>query len=759
MLSLRLAFATVLAFALPAMAIQPFVVRDIRVEGVQRTEAGTVFTYLPVKVGERLDDDKSAAAIKALYATGFYSDVRLESDGDVLIVFVQERPAIAQIDIDGAKEFTKDALKDGLKQAGISESKIYDKSLLDRAEKELKRQYTSRGYYGAVVKTTITPLERNRVAMRFDIEEGSVTKIADINIIGARDFSEKELLRTLKLTTPGWFTWFTKDDQYSKQQLTADLEALRSHYLNRGYLEFNIDSTQVSITPDREKIFITIAITEGPVYRIGEVKYSGDLIAKEQELRDLAKLRQGDVFSREKIVEATKKIADRLGNDGYSFASVNPVPDLDREKRVAGFTFFVDPGRRVYVRRISVTGNQKTQDEIIRRELRQLESSWYSLEKIARSKERLQRTGFFSDVTMETPAVPGTTDQVDINVTVVERNTGTLNFGVGYSAAEKLTVQASVSQANILGTGNQVAFQINNGQVNKAYSFSFLDPYWTADGISRGFDFFRRDVDTSTLSVAAYNTYSTGVGVRFGIPVTEYDTVNLGLTGERTKLQVDPTAPQRYLDFINEFGERSDTLRTNISFSRDTRDSFTWPTKGWLNEISFEIGIPPGDLKYHRTTYQSQYFFTPERFPFLTFMANGEIGFANGYGGKPLPFFKNFYAGGVGSVRGFETATLGPRDTNGDVLGGDRRIIGNLEVLFPMPGYKEKNVRLALFADFGNVWGPGDKLAAGDLRVGTGVAISWDSPVGPLRFSFGAPVRRKEGDKIERFQFQLGKIF
>ncbi len=748
-----------LAVALPALAIQPFVVRDIRVEGVQRTEAGTVFTYLPVKVGERLDDDKAGAAIKALYATGFYSDVRLESDGDVLIVFVQERPAIAQIDLDGAKEFTKEALKDGLKQAGISESKIYDKSLLDRAEKELKRQYTGRGYYGASIKTTVTPLERNRVALRFDIEEGSVTKIADINIIGAKDFTEKELLRTLKLTTPGWFTWFTKDDQYSKQQLTADLEALRSHYLNRGYLEFNIESTQVSITPDREKIFITIAITEGPVYRIGDVKYSGDLIVKEQELRDMVKVRQGDVFSREKIVEATKKIADRLGNDGYSFANVNPVPDLDREKRVAAFTFFVDPGRRVYVRRISVTGNQKTQDDVVRRELRQLESSWYSLEKIARSKERLQRTGYFSEVNIETPAVPGTTDQVDINVTLVERNTGTLNFGVGYSAAEKLTVQASVSQANIMGTGNMLAFQINNGQVNKAYSFTFVDPYWTADGISRGFDFFRRDVDTSTLSVAAYNTYSTGVGMRFGIPVTEFDTVNVGLTGERTKLQVDPTAPQRYLDFINQFGERSDTLRTNISFSRDTRDSLTWPTKGWLNEIAFEVGIPPGDLKYHRTTYQSQYFFTPEKWSFLTFMLNGEVGYADGYSGKPLPFFKNFYAGGVGSVRGFETATLGPRDTNGDVLGGDRRFIGNFEVLFPMPGYKERNVRLALFADIGNVWGPGDKMSAGDLRVGTGLAISWDSPVGPLRFSFGAPVRKKEGDKIERFQFQLGKIF
>jgi outer membrane protein insertion porin family len=756
---IRLALATALAVALPALAIQPFTVRDIRVEGVQRTEAGTVFTYLPVKVGERIDDEKAAAAIKALYATGFYSDVRLESDGDVLIVFVQERPAIAQIDIDGAKEFTKDNLKDGLKQAGISESKIYDKSLLDRAEKELKRQYTSRGYYGAVVRTTVTPLERNRVSLRFDIEEGAVTKIADINIIGAKDFTEKELLRQMKLTTPGWFTWFTKDDQYSKQQLTADLEALRSFYLNRGYLEFNIESTQVSITPDREKIFITVAITEGPVYRVGEVKFSGDLIVGEPELRRLIQVRQGDVFSREKVVDATKKIGDRLGNDGYSFANVNPVPDLDREKRIAGFTFFVDPGRRVYVRRINVTGNQKTQDEVIRRELRQLESSWYSLEKIARSKERLQRTGYFSDVNIETPAVPGTSDQVDINVNVTERNTGTLNFGLGYSAAEKLTVQASVSQANILGTGNMLAFQLNNGSVNKVYSFTYVDPYWTADGISRGIDFFRRDVDTSTLQIASYNTYSTGLGVRFGIPVTEYDSVNIGMTGERTKLQVDPSAPQRYLDFVTEFGERSDTLRTNISFARDTRDSLTWPTKGWLNEIGFEVGIPPGDLTYHRTTFQSQWFFTPEKLSWLTFMLNGEIGYADGYRGKALPFFKNFYGGGVGSVRGFETATLGPRDTNGDVLGGDRRIVGNFEVLFPMPGYKEKNVRLALFTDVGNVWGPGEKMSGGDLRVGAGLAISWDSPVGPLRFSFGAPLVKKDGDKIERFQFQLGKIF
>ena len=741
------------------MAVTPFKVRDIRVEGVQRTEAGTVFTYLPVKVGDTLDDEKSAAAIKALYATGFYQDVRLEADGDILIVSVQERPAIAQIDIDGAKEFTKDNLKDGLKQAGISEAKIYDKSLLDRAEKELKRQYTSRGYYGAVVKTTVTPLERNRVSLRFDIEEGAVTKIADINIIGAKDFTERELLRQMKLTTPGWFTWFTKNDQYSKQQLTADLESLRSFYLNRGYLEFNIESTQVSITPDREKIYITVSIAEGPVYHIGAVKLAGDLIVPEPELAGLLLVKPGDTFSREKVIESTKKITDRLGNEGYSFANVNPVPDLDREKRVAGFTFFVDPGRRVYVRRVNIAGNTKTQDEVIRRELRQLESSWYSLEKIARSKERLQRTGYFQDVNIETPAVPGVTDQVDVNVTVTERNTGTLNFGIGYSAAEKLTLQASVSQANILGTGNQVAVQVNSGSVDKVYSLSYQNPYWTVDGVSRGFDLFQRNVDTSSLVVASYHTYSTGAGVRFGIPVSELNAVNVGFTAERTRLTVDPSAPPRYIQFVNEFGEVTNTFRTNISFARDSRDSLTWPTRGWLNEVGLEVGFPPGDLTYYRATYQSQLFYTPARLDWLTFMLNGEIGYADGYRGKPLPFFKNFYAGGVGSVRGFETASLGPRDLNGDVLGGNYRVIGNFEMLFPLPGYKEKNVRLATFIDGGNVWGSDDRVSGADVRMSAGIAVSWDSPVGPLRFSFATPIKDKPGDHIERFQFQLGRVF
>lgn len=757
---MRLAIACALAIALPALAFQPFVIRDIRVEGVQRTEAGTVFSYLPVKVGEPIDDEKAAAAVKALYATGFYSDVRLEADGDVLIVSVQERPAIASIDIQGAKEFTKENLKDGLKQSGISESKIYDKSLLDRAEKELKRQYSSRGYYAAKVSTTVTPLERNRVALRFDIEEGAVTKIADINIIGAKDFSEKTLLGQMKLTTPGWFTWFTKDDQYSKQQLTADLESLRSFYLNRGYLEFNIESTQVSITPDREKIFITVAITEGPVYHIGGIKFGGNLIVPEEELRALVLIHPGDVFSREKVVDATKRITDRLGNDGYSFANVNPVPDLDRTTRVASFTFFVDPGRRVYVRHVNISGNQKTKDGVIRRELRQLESSWYSLEKIARSKVRLQRTGYFSDVSIETPAVPGTSDEVDVNVTVTERNTGSLNFGVGYSAVEKVTVQASVTQSNVLGSGNLVSFQIDNGAVNKVYAANYVNPYWTADGVSRGFEIFRRDVDTATLTIEPYHTYTSGAGVTFGIPVSEFDTFNAGFTAERTRLTVDPaTAPPRYTQFISEFGESTDTFRTNLSISHDTRDSLTWPTKGWLNTAGFELGVPPGDLTYYRATYQSQLFYTADRLPWLTLMLNGEVGYADGYRGRPLPFFKNFYAGGTGSVRGFQAASLGPLDINGDILGGNRRFVGNIEVLFPMPGYKEKNVRLSLFMDGGDVWGPDDKVSAADVRVATGVAVTWDSPVGPLRFSFGAPIRSRPYDKIERFQFQLGQIF
>ncbi len=745
-------------FSMAVFAIQPFVIRDIRVEGVQRTEAGTVFSYLSVKVGEKMDDDKASAAIKALYATGFYSDVRLEVENDVLVVFVIERPAIAQIDLTGAKEFTKENLKDGLKQAGIAEAKIFDRSLLDRAEKEIKRQYTSRGFYSAKVQTTVTPLERNRISLAFTIDEGEVSKIVDINIIGASAFSEKTLLKEFELSTGGWLSFFTKDDQYSKQKLSGDLEKLKSFYLNQGYLEFSVDSTQVSITPDKEKIYITVNITEGPVYTVSDIKFSGDLKISEEEMRRYLLIKPGEVFSRGKIVNSVKLMTDRLANDGYSFANINPVPELDKEKRTAAFTFFVDPGRRVYIRHINVQGNARTRDEVVRREMRQLEAGWYSIDKINRSKERLDRTGFFEEVTVETPPVPGTNDQVDLNVTVKERNTGSLQFGVGYSAYDRLTLSASVSQANIFGSGNQLSFQVSSGTVSKAYQVSYLNPYWTADGISRGFDAYHRSLDTASLVTGEYKSTTSGLGVTFGVPVTEYDAVNFGLGWELTNIVVDAASPQRYIDYVNTFGSRSNTYRGSVGYSRDTRDSIYFPTRGYLLSIGGQAGLPGSDVKYYRVDTQAQYL-RPIWGP-LVFYSNVEYGFANGYGGKPLPFFKNFYAGGVDSVRGFEQSSLGPRDPFTDqFLGGNKRLVGNLEILFPIPGVKDKSVRLSAFIDAGNVFGADQRVTFRDLRSSFGFSMSWYSPVGPLKFSLAKPLSVNPNDRVERFQFLLGRAF
>ena len=756
-----LALALAGLYASSAWAIEPFVVKDIRVEGIQRTEAGTVFSYLPVKVNETMNDDKATAAIKALYTTGFFSDVRLEVENDVLIVIVQERPAIAQIDIDGAKEFTKENLKDGLKQGGLADAKIYDKSLLDRAEKEIKRQYVSRGFYSADVTTTVTPLERNRVALSFKIIEGEVAKIRDINIIGAKAFKEKELRDLFQLTTPGWFTWFSKNDQYSKQKLTADLETLRSYYLNRGHLEFNIDSTQVQITPDKHDIYITINITEGPVYKVSDVKLSGELLLPEAELRSLITIKPGDVFSRERLTESSKKISDRLSNDGYSFANINAVPELDKAKNTAAFTFFIDPGRRVYVRRINISGNARTQDSVIRRELRQVESGWYSGEKITRSKLRLDRTSFFSEVNVETPPVPGTADQVDVNINVTERQTGNITLGAGFSSAEKLVLSGSVSQSNIFGTGNQLSLQINSGRINKIYSLSFTNPYFTPDGISLGYDLYRRNTDFSVLSTGNYTTGTSGAGVRLGLPVTEDNFVNFGLAVERTNLDIFNAAftPQRIVDFVAQNGNKFDILRGSIGWARDTRDSIFYPTKGHLQEVGTEIGLPGGDLKYYKLRYKQQWLYPATSW--LTTSLSGELGYANGYSGQTLPFFKNYYLGGVGSLRGYQTSSLGPRDpATNDVLGGNRSILFNAEALFPFPVVKQdKSVRLSVFVDGGQVFGKDEKISFGDLRYSAGFAVSWFSPVGPLKFSIAQPIKKKAGDRPERFQFQLGTFF
>ena len=742
-----------------ALAFVPFEIKDIRVEGIQRTEAGTVFSYLPVKVGDTMNDEKAAAAIKTLFATGFFKDVRLEIDGQGLVVVLEERPAIASLEFSGLKAFKPEDLKKSLRDVGLAESRIFDRAMVERAEQELKRQYLAQGHYAVQVTTTITPLERNRVGVNFAVDEGDIAKIKQINIIGAGAVSEADLLDLMVLRTPGWLTWYTKNDQYSKQKLSGDLETLRSYYLDRGYLEFNIDSTQVSISPDKQDIYITVNITEGEKYTVSSVKLAGQLLLPEDELTKLVKVKPGEVFSREKMTETTKAISERLGNDGYAFANVNASPELDKEKRQVAFTVFIDPGRRVYVRRINVTGNTRTRDEVVRREMRQVESGWYDGDKINKSRTRVDRLGYFEEVTVETPPVAGTTDQVDMEVKVKEKPTGNIMVGAGFSSAEKLTLSGSVQQQNLFGSGKHVGVQVSTSTSNKVYSLSTTDPYFTVDGVSQGFDIYYRRTDTSSLAIGSFGSKSFGGGGRWGLPIAEDDYLNFGLSVDRTTLAVDVNSPIRYQDYVTRFGSTGNTLLSTVGWQKDGRDSLLVTTQGVLRRAVLELSLPGSTATYARATYQHQHFFPLDRK--LTLALNGEFGLATSYGNKELPFFKNFYAGGIGSVRGFDSNSLGPRDTaTNEAIGGNKRLIGNAELLFPVPGMgRDNSMRMSGFIDAGNVWGYDSKFSLGSMRYSAGLALAWNSPMGPLKFSFANPFNKKTEDKIQRLQFQMGSVF
>ncbi len=741
-----------------ALAFSPFVVRDIRVEGIQRTEAGTVFSYLPVKVGDTLTEDKAAQAIKALFGTGFFKDVRLEVEGDVLVVLIEERPAIASIEFVGTKAFDKEQLKKGLREVGLSESRIFDRSVVERAEQELKRQYLSKGHYAAQVTTTVTPLERNRVGITFAVDEGEIAKIRQINIVGAKAFKEKDLLEFFNLTTPGWLTWYTKNDQYSKQKLSGDLETLRSHYLDRGYIEFNIESTQVSISPDKQDIYITVNINEGDQYSVSVVKLAGELLLPEDQLLKLVTIKPGKLFSREEVTATTKAISERLSNDGYAFANVNAAPEIDKEKKQVAFTLFVDPGRRVYVRRIQVQGNTRSRDEVIRREMRQMEAAWYDGEKINKSRARVERLGYFDEVTVETPAVAGTTDQVDLNVNVKEKPTGNMMLGAGLSSSEGVVFSGSVQQQNLFGSGKHVGVGFNTSKINKLYSFSYTDPYYTVDGISRGFDVYFKDTNTDSLTVAAYGTKSLGGGVRYGYPIGDDDFVNFGLAFDSTRLKQTVNTPARFKNFIAKYGDDLTGLIGTVGWSKDTLDSRLFPMSGYVASLGGEIGVG-SSLKYYRTNAQYKQYFPLGRSQAL--MLNGEFGVGGGLGDRPLPFYKYYYAGGVGSVRGFKSGSLGETDPiTGDRLGGDRRFVANAEYLFPMPGGgMDKSLRLGAFADLGWVWGVDQKVKVGDMRYSAGLSLAWTSPLGPLKFSLAQPLKKKDGDQTQRLQFQMGSMF
>jgi outer membrane protein insertion porin family len=739
-----------------AVAFDPFTVKDIRVEGLQRTEPGTVFSYLPVKVGETMTEEKAQQAIRSLFATGFFRDVRLEVENGVLVVMVEERPAIAQIDFSGIREFEPETLRRSLRELGLAESRIFDRALLEQAEQELKRQYLSRGLYGVDVQTTVTPLERNRVGINFAVKEGEVAKIRGINIVGASAFSEKDLLDEFVLRTPGWITWYTKHDQYSRQKLAGDLESLRSFYQNRGYLDFNIDSTQVSITPDRKDIYITVNISEGERYSVSEVKLAGQLLIPEDELGKLVRLKPGDVFARDKLTATTKAIVDRLGNDGYAFANANAVPQIDKDKREVAFTIFVDPGRRVYVRRINVAGNTKTRDEVVRREMRQLEGGYYDASKIQLSRQRVDRTTYFKEVTVETVPVAGLADQVDVNFTVEEKPTGALLLGAGFSTTEKVVLSGSISQGNVFGSGKFLSTQVSSGKINRVYSISYTDPYYTVDGVSRGFDLYKRDTDASSLDIGPYKTKTFGGGVRYGYPLSERDSLTFGLNAEHVNLETFPTSPANYNTFVAAFGNKYSYAAATAGWMRDTRDSLIMPREGSLQKVTGEVG--GGDLQYYRLGYQHQYFRPLTRT--LTLFLNGDFGIANGFGGRPLPFFKNFYAGGPGTVRGFNYSALGPQDNLGNVLGGTRRVVGQAELLFPVPGAaQDKSLRLAAFVDGGQVFAENEKISLGELRYSTGLALSWNSPFGPLRLSIAQPLNATSQDRVQRLQFTFGTGF
>jgi outer membrane protein insertion porin family len=758
-----------------AVAFEPFVVRDIRLEGIQRVEAGTVFSYLPVKVGETMTDEKAAQAIRALSATGLFRDVRIEVEGNVLVVVVDERPAIAQIDFVGMKEFPPDQVRKALRENGIAEGRTFDKAVIDQAEQEIKRQYLASGRYGVTVTTTITPLDRNRVAVNFTVDEGEVAKIRGINIVGNHAFTEKELLELMQLSTPGWISWYTKNDQYSRQKLSADLETIRSWYLNRGYLDFNIDSTQVSITPDKRDIYIVINLTEGEKYTVSDVKLGGELLLPEPELMRLVTIKPGEAFSREKLADSSKRITERLGNEGYAFANANAVPDVDKEKRTVAFTIMIDPGRRVYVRRINVVGNTKTRDEVIRRELRQLEGSFYDGNRLQDSRKRVERLGYFEPgVELETEPVTGTTDQVDVTLKVKEKPTGAVLFGLGFSSSDKLILQGSVSQANIFGSGKAITLNANTSKVNRNLGLAYTNPYFTVDGVSAGFSIYDRKFNADALDLGDYSTETLGAGVSFGYPITDLDRINAGLAIEQTKIDLFENPPPRFQQFVDQYGNNPVAMPLTLGWVRDRRDSALLPTSGTLQRLFGEIALPGVDLKYYKITYDASWYYSITRD--VTTLLRGLIGYGGGYGTQQLPFFKNYYAGGTNSVRGYQQATLGPQDANG-VLGGSRSVLGTAEILVPLPGMgQDKSIRVGTYFDIGQVWLDQPGLKLGDkstfvdangqqqtldlsLRYSTGVILAWNSPFGPLRAFYSFPLNNQPGDRLQKFQFIFGQQF
>jgi outer membrane protein insertion porin family len=749
-----------LGVASQAMA-ESFRVSDVRVEGLQRITAGTVFNYLPVKPGDVVNFDRTGDIVRELYKTGFFKDIRLEKSGDVLIVVVQERPAIAEINFTGNKSIESEALKEGLKDIGLAEGRTFERSVLDRIEQELERQYFNQGKYAVQLTSTVTPLERNRVAIDIDVVEGKTALIKRVNIVGNTTFDEDDLLDEFELSTGGWLSWFTKDNQYSRPKLSGDLETLRSYYLDRGYINFKIESTQVTITPDKQDIYVTINISEGAVHTISDIRLAGELVGEPESFFPLIHMRRGEPFARKVIVESSDRISAKLSDLGHAFANVNSIPEIDEDNKTVAITFFVDPGKRVYVRRINISGNSRTRDEVARREFRQMESAWFSGEKLKLSRERAQRTGYFDSVTVETPSVPGSADQVDINVAVSEKPSGSLLAGVGFSQSEGIVLNASINQDNFVGTGKKVSLAMTTSEANQRYEVSYTNPYYTVDGISRGFSLMYRTTDFADLDSANYQTDDIIAGVNFGIPLNEFNRFNFGTAIHHIDFKTGSFPSDEVAEFEDNEGNSFLDFEVTLSWRHDSRDSAIFPNSGAVQSLFGEATVPGSDLTYFKLSYDHRRYWPLVND--VVFSVNGEIGYGDAYGDtSELPFFENYFAGGPGTVRGYAARSLGPRDSYGDALGGNAMYAGNFELLFPPPFVKESStLRLATFFDFGSVVNTTDSdlFDPDELRYSAGIGASWLSPVGALTLSYAFPLKTYDDEDKEQFQFSFGQTF
>ena len=805
---LTLALAS--ALSLPAWAqtaFAPFTVSDIRIDGLQRIGAGTVFTYLPVERGDTVDQARAAEALRALYKTGFFEDVKLDHQGGILVITVVERPAINKLTLAGNKDLKTDDLLKGLKDIGLAEGETFNQLNLDRVTQELNRQYNNRGKYGVEITPNIERLDRNRVNVTLNIKEGKAAKIRHINLVGNETYTEDEITKNWESHTSNWLSWYRRDDQYSREKLSGDVEKLNAWYLNRGHIDFSLDSTQVAISPDKKDMYLTAGLTEGEVYTISGVTVSGDTVLPKEEIEAIASfITPGSTFSRGLLEFATDAMTARLGNIGYAFAQVTPVPAIDRDKRTVAIDMQVQPGPRVNVRRIVFKGNTRTADSVLRREMRQFEGAWFSQAAIDRSKVRLQRLGYFESVEVENSPVAASDDQVDVVYTVKEATSGSISAGVGYSQVSGVNLSLQLSENNFLGTGNRVSMSVNRSVFQRRYDFSFLNPYFTDEGMSLGYNLSWREFDYSSFNVAQYSTNSGAAQVSLGLPLSETDSISL-LAGIDTNeiLAFPGSTPPPLVDYISAVGNRTfHAVRTQVGWGRDSRNDFFMPTNGVTQNLTAEIALPGSTVEYYKLQYDFAKYWPISRAVVLRTAMN--LGYGDSYGkdfvrnlcftaptepttanptppappapsepclttspdfdktvtASGLPFFENFYAGGIastGKVRGFVDNTLGPSFNSGfgfnQPLGGSFLLAGTFEAIFPTL-FDSPAARVSAFVDFGNVYDGFDNFKAGDLRVSTGVSLLWRSPMGPLSISYAFPIRKKDGDQVERLQFTFG---